>query len=134
LPNGSYTSNYVVEAQLQQLGTADFGIYFRNQPGNLNGVYTFFIHSNGTWSAYVYDNSTGAPSEIASGSLNGVFNNGSGLIDVIVSGSNFTFYVNNMLVGRANDNTYPSGTAGIAVDAGGSILASNFALYSISTQ
>ena len=56
-----------------------------------------------------------------------------GLIDVVVSGSNFTFYVNNKLVGRANDNTYPSGTVGIAVDAGGSILVSNFALYTVST-
>jgi serine/threonine protein kinase len=133
MPNGSFPSNYVVEAQLQQLGTADFGIYFRNQPGNQNGIYTFFLHSNGTWSAYVYDNTTGAPSEIAGGSLNGVFNNGSGLIDVVVSGPNFTFYVNNKLVGRANDTTYPSGTVGIAVDAGGSILVSNFALYTVST-
>jgi hypothetical protein len=65
--------------------------------------------------------------------LNGVFNNGSGLIDVVVSGPNFTFYVNNKLVGRANDTTYPSGTVGIAVDAGGSILVSNFALYTVST-
>ena len=134
MPSGSFPSNYVIEAQIQQLGTSDFGIYFRNQPGNQNGVYTFFIHANGTWSAYVYDNTTGAPSEIASGSLNGAFSNGSGLLDVVVSGSNFTFYVNNKLVGRANDNTYPSGTVGIAVDAGGSILASNFALYTISTQ
>ena len=134
MPGGSFPSNYVIEAQIQQLGTADFGIYFRNQPGNQSGVYTFFIHSDGTWSTYVYDNNTGAPSEIARGSLNGAFSSGSGLLDVVVSGSNFTFYVNNKLVGRANDNTYPSGTVGIAVDAGGSILASNFALYTVATQ
>ena len=129
MPNGSFPANYVIEAQLQQIGTAaDFGIYFRNQPGNQSGVYTFFIHPNGTWSAYVYDNATGAPTEIARGSLNGASSNG--IIDIVVSGSNFTFYVNGQQVGKANDNTYPSGTVGIAVDAGGSILASNFALYS----
>ena len=137
MPNGAFPSNYVIEAQLQQVGTADFGIYFRNQPGNQNGVYTFFIHASrpdGTWSAYVYDNTTGAPSEIARGSLNGALINGGGLIDVVVSGPTFTFYVNNKLIGRANDNTYPSGTVGIAVDAGGSILASDFALYAVATQ
>ena len=133
MPNGSFPSNYVIEANLQQMGTAtDFGIYFRNQPGNQNGVYTFFIHPNGTWSAYVYDNVTGAPSEIARGSLNGT--SGNGTLDVVVSGPNFTFYVNGQQVGKANDNTYPTGSVGIAVDAGGTILASNFALYAISTQ
>ena len=70
LPNSNaFPSNYVIEAQLQPLNgsQADYGIYFRNQPGNQQGVYTFFIHSNGTWSAYVYDNTTGAPTEIARG-------------------------------------------------------------------
>ncbi len=133
MPNGSFPSNYVIEAQLQQMGTtADFGIYFRNQPGNQNGVYTFFIHSNGTWSAYVYDNVTAVPTEIARGSSNGF--SGNGTIDVIVSGSNFSFYVNGHQVGSANDSTYSSGTVGIAVDAGGTILASNFALYMLASQ
>ena len=134
LPNGAFPSNYVIEAQLQPLNgsQADYGIYFRNQSGNQEGVYTFFIHSNGTWSTYVYDNTTGAPTEIARGRLSGAF--GTATVDLVAAGSTFTFYVNGQLVGKTNDGTYPSGTVGIAVDAGGTILASNFALYSLATQ
>ena len=132
--NGAFPSNYVIEAQLQPLNgsQADYGIYFRNQLGNQEGVYTFFIHSNGTWSTYVYDNTTGAPTEIARGRLSGAF--GTATVDVVAAGSTFTFYVNGQLVGKTNDGTYPSGTVGIALDAGGTILASNFALYSLATQ
>ena len=132
LPNSAaFPSNYVIEAQLQPLNgsQADYGIYFRNQLGNQQGVYTFFIHSNGTWSAYVYDNTTGAPTEIARGRLSGSL--GTTTVDVVAAGSNFTFYVNGQLVGKTNDGTYSSGTVGIAIDAGGTILVSNFALYSL---
>jgi serine/threonine protein kinase len=134
LPNSAFPSNYVIEVQLKPLNgsQADYGVYFRNQPGNQQGVYTFFIHSNGTWSANVYDNSTGAPTEIARGTLSGAL--GTATVDVVVAGSNFTFYVNGQLVGKTNDGTYSSGTVGIALDAGGTILASNFALYSSATQ
>ena len=134
MPNSSaFPSNYVIEARLQPLNgsQADYGIYFRNQPGNQEGVYTFFIHSNRTWSAYVYDNSTGAPTEIARGSLSGTF--GTATVDVVVAGANFSFYVNGQLVGKTNDGTYPSGTVGIALDASGTIFASNFALYSLAS-
>ncbi len=131
LPNSAFPSNYVIEAQLQSLNgsQADFGIYFRNQPGNQQGVYTFFIHSNGTWSTYVYDNSTGAPTEIARGRLSDA--SGTTTVDVVAVDSNFTFYVNGQLVGKTNDATYSSGTIGIALDAGGTIFASNFSLYSL---
>jgi len=89
------------------------------------------MHSNGTWSAYVYDNTTGAATEIARGPLSGA--TGNATVDVVVVGSNFTFYVNGQSVGKANDGTYPSGTVGIALDAGGTIFVSNFALYSSPT-
>lgn len=48
-----------------------------------------------------------------------------------VSGANFSFYVNGQLVGKTNDGTYSFGTVGIAVDAGGTIFASKFALYAL---
>ena len=123
----------MIEAKLQPLNgsQADYGIYFRNQPGNQEGVYTFFIHSNHTWSAYVYDNTTGAPTEIARGSLSGT--SGTATVDIVVVGANFSFYVNGQLVGKTNDGTYPSGTVGIALDANGTIFATNFALYSIAS-
>src|SRR5207244_3005209 len=74
---------------------ADFGVYFRNQAGNAQGVYTFFVHSNGTWSSYVYDNTTGAPTTIKQGPFGST--SGPLTLDVVVIGSNFSFYSNGTL-------------------------------------
>jgi serine/threonine protein kinase len=130
LPGQNYPANYVVQAQFQQdtTSSSDFGIYFRNQPGQQRGVYTFLIHADGSWSAYVYDNTTGAETEIAKGAILG---DSHALITmkVVVSDSQFSFYVNGRAVGSVSDQTYPSGTVGIAVDRGGSVVVSNFALY-----
>ena len=128
----TFPSDYVIEVYLVQESTsnADFGIYFRNQPGQQQmGVYTFLIHPDGSWSAYVYDNSNGAPTEIKRGHF-GV-SHASVKVDVAVIGDTFTLYENGHEVdnGNVTDNTYPNGTVGIAVDHGGTILASNFAIY-----
>ena len=129
---GSYPSNYVIEAQLQQVSSSrsDFGIYFRNQPGNAAGIYTFLLHPDGSWSSYVYNNQTGAPIQISSG---GTVANAYSLLtmDVVANGAVFTFYVNGNEVGSVHDTTYQTGTVGIAVEAGGSIFASNFYLYAV---
>ncbi len=130
-PNGTYPNDYVIEAQMQQANTSsDFGIYFRNQPGNQQGVYTFFIHPNGTWGAYVYDNASGVQTQIASGTTS-IDVHGSLRVTVVVMGANFTFYVNGQRVGTAYDRTYGSGTAGIAVDAGGTVVVKSFSLYAV---
>lgn len=134
LPGDSFTiSNYVIEVTLQQVSTshADFGVYFRNQPGNLQGVYTFLIHPDGTWSTYVYSNNTPVTrTELANGNFGSAY--ASVTLDVVVNGANFSFYANSKIIKSVNDGTYPTGTVGIAVDAGGTILASNFALYEVS--
>ena len=131
LPNGATVpSNYVIEAQLQQSSSshADFGIYFRNQPGNAAGVYTFLIHPDGAWICNVYDNTFGNPTQIATGGSI-VDAHSSMTIDVVVNGPDFTFFVNGNKVGNVHDTTYPKGTPGITVDTGGTIFVSNFALY-----
>src|SRR6266516_933014 len=131
IPNGTYPNNYVVEAQMQQANTSsDFGLYFRNQPGNQQGIYTFFIHPNGTWGAYVYDNTTGAQTQIASGTTS-IDPHAQLRLTVAAVGADFTFYVNGKTVGNAHDTTYSTGTVGIAVDAGGTITVSKVGLYSV---
>jgi serine/threonine-protein kinase len=129
MPGIPYPSSYVVEAQFQEASSsnADFGLYFRNQPGNAEGVYTFLIQSDGSWSSYVYDNVTGSPTKIGGGAASNPYS--SLKVDVVVKGPNFTFYVNDKPVGNAFSGQYKSGTAGIAVQAGGSILVSKFALF-----
>ncbi len=129
--NAQYPSNYIIEATLQQVATsqASFGIYFRNQPGNNCGVYTFLVRPDGSWGFYVYNNSACQPTVLKTGTFGNT--HVSIIIDVVVKGANFAFYANGHLVGNATDATYPAGTTGIAVDAGGTILVSNFALYTV---
>lgn len=129
--NQTYTSDYIVEAQIQQPATsADFGISFRNQPGSQQGIYTFFLHKDGTWHDYVYDNVQGKQTQIASG-ITSINFHGSLLMTVIAHGASFTFYINGTLVGNAYDETYASGTVGISVDTGGTVVVRKFSVYAI---
>lgn len=131
LPGQTYPANYVIQAQFLQdkVSSSDFGLYFRNQPGaEQQGVYTFLIHPDGTWSANVYDNATGAPTEISKG---GTFGDAHAPVTlaVVVNGHQFSFYANGRALGSVSNQTYSSGTSGIAVNEGGSIVVSSFALY-----
>lgn len=129
VPGQAFPANYVVQVKLQQdqASAADFGIYFRNQPGNQNGVYTFLVHPDGTWSAYVYDNTTGKATQIKKGTLGE--SHALMTLAVVVKGGHFTFYANNNSLGSVDEATYASGTAGIAVAQNAIITASNFELY-----
>jgi serine/threonine-protein kinase len=133
LPNGqSYPSDYVVQAHIQSLQQSAFGIYFRNQPGSLlMGTYTFLVSPDGTWRANVYDNKTGESKQLASGKQTVSRTDAWMTLAVVVKGPNFSFYINDTLVDRAQDSTYPSGTAGIAVDHDGEVIADQFSLYAV---
>lgn len=129
LPDQAYPANYVIQIQFQQEQSSqnDFGIYFRNQPGQQQGVYTFLIHPNGTWSANVYDNTTGNPTKLTGGNFGDAYSPIT--LAVIVNGQQFTFYANGTMLGKISDTHYSNGTAGIAVDQGVKVVAGNFALY-----
>lgn len=132
LPNGrSYPNDYVAQAHIQPLKPGAFGLYFRNQPGNVPlGTYAFLVSPDGTWQANVYDNTTGAPKQLAGGTQTLV--NGAGTwvtLAVAVKGTNFSFYINNTWIGAMQDATYSSGTAGIVVDHAGEIATNQFSLY-----
>jgi len=130
VPGQTFPANYVVQVKLQQdqASAANFGIYFRNQPGSQNnGAYTFLVHPDGTWSAYVYDNTTGKATQIKKGTLGD--SHALVTLAVVVNGSHFTFYANNISLGSVDDATYATGTAGIAVAQNATITASNFELY-----
>ena len=131
IPGQVYPANYIVQVQLQQAQNSshDFGLYFRNQPGSQQGVYTFLIHPDGTWSAYVYNNSTGAPTEIAKGPFGDV--SAPVTLTVVANGQQFSFYANGRPLGSVSNAIYPTGTAGIAVDQSANVTASNFTLYTI---
>jgi serine/threonine protein kinase len=131
--NQSYpSSNYVIEAQIQADSSSQsaFGLYFRNQVGYQEGIYTLLILPDGSWNCFVYDNTTGAPTLIGNGNI-GVSAHAQLTLDVAASGSLYTFYVNGEKVGQVQDATYLNGTAGIVVNAGGTIAISRFTLYSV---
>ena len=134
IPDQTYPADYIVQVQLQLTSNSsnDFGIYFRNQPGSQQGAYTFIVHANGTWSAYVYDNTTGAATELANGQFGDT--HAQVTLDIVVNGQQFSFYANGNQVGSASGTLYTSGTAGIAVDQGSSVVVSNFALYAIASS
>ena len=121
----------MIQVKLQQdpASNADFGVYFRNQPGNQPGTYAFLIHPDGTWGAYVYDNNTGKATRFKRGTL-GVDSHAVITVAIVVGGSNFAFYANgNNLAAGAYNPKYTSGTTGIALDQGAAVTASNFELY-----
>ena len=129
IPGQTYPSNYVIQAQLQQdnASNANFGIYFRNQPGSQLGTYTFLIQPDGTWIASVYDNATGQPTRLRRGNLGD--SHALVTLTIVVNENNFTFYANGKKLAGAYNAQYPSGTVGIAVAPGGTVTASNFEIY-----
>ena len=129
IPGRAYPANYVVQAQLQpnQNSTGAFGLYIRNQPANQLGTYAFLLRPDGSWTVNVYDNA-GVLTRLAQGSLGSPVQN-SVQMAVVAKSSQLGFYINGQSVNTTNDQTYSTGTAGIALGTGTNITASNFALY-----
>ena len=131
IPGATYPDNYVVEALVQQPVTAaDFGLYFRNQPGDQQGIYTFSLHPDGTWGVYVYDNKTAAQTLLKAGKTS-IDPHAQLYLTVVAIGPDFTLYINRQKVGQVHDKTYRTGTGGIAVDAGGTLIVNGISLYSV---
>ncbi len=124
----NYPTNYAIKARLQLDSghSASFGLYLRSNPA---GGYIFLINPGGSWSFYSYSNSTGTLNTIQTGSV--TFNNPYAPVTITVAshGSQFSFYVDNTLIGNATDATYASGGVGIAIDGGGTVIASTFSIY-----
>ncbi len=129
IPGQAYPADYVIQIQMQQdnASSADFGLYFRNQLANQQlGTYSFLIHSDGTWGAYVNDDA-GKPTRIKRGTLGD--SHALVTLAIAVSGNTFTFYANGIKLNSVTNMKYASGTAGIAVGQGATITTSNFELY-----
>jgi hypothetical protein len=118
---------------MQSIQSSAFGIYFRNQPGSTLGTYAFLVYPDGTWQANVYDNQTGVPKQLKSGKQTSGGTNTGITLAIVVKGQNFSFYINNNLIGTTQDNTYSGGTVGIAVDHDGEISSDQFGLYAVAS-
>jgi serine/threonine-protein kinase len=132
----NFPSNYVIQVQMQQSTTnGDFGIYFRNQSGDQNqGVYTFLVHSDNTWSVAVYDNHSGTSTLLRTGQFNGIDLHSPLKMGVVANGSQFNVYINGQYLASVTDGTYSSGTVGLVVSPGTSVQANNFVLSNLASS
>lgn len=134
LPNNQpLPSDYVIQVQVN-VGAAQqgqFGVFYRVQTGGQTGAYAFLIdQATKRWGGYKYD-ATGAGSLLTSGTfplqakLTGTLT-----LDVVVQGSNFSFYVNGVQEGLDySGGQNSSGTVGLAADAGADVTFKNLAVY-----
>ncbi len=131
LPNRqSIPNNYVLQVQMAATtgSQGNFGIFFRNQPGQQQGTYSFMVNPSGSWQANMYDNSSGSVQTLVQRPLQNT-SSGDMTIDIVVQGDNYTFYVNGVEQGYAVSDQYPSGNIGLAVDTGANASFKNLALY-----
>ena len=80
---------------------------------------------------HVHDLAITGTSRSCRGGSAGIYAYAKLTLDVIVHGSKYTFYVNGQRVGEARDGAYLRGTAGLVIDAGGTIDVSSFTLYNL---
>jgi serine/threonine protein kinase len=134
LPNDySVPTNYVLQVQVSEGpgSHGKFGVFFRNQPGLIHqGTFSFLLDQSGHWYAYVYDDKTGVSHLLHEGQST-VPLDGLTTIDIIVSGSTFTFYLNGVMQGYAASIQYPIGTIGLAADVGADVFYKNLAIYAL---
>jgi hypothetical protein len=121
----------VVDAKLIS-GPLDFGygVVFRSDTNH--SEYGFLISSDGHWTAYklvnnqlthIIDWTATAQVQQNKGAHN--------LITVYFKGAHMNFFVNGMLVGQADDDTFSSsGTIGLTASAGQNIVFANFSVTS----
>ena len=134
LPNGdSIPTNYVLQVQVSEGpgSHGKFGVFFRNQPGLIHqGTFSFLLDPSGHWYAYVYDDKTGTSHLLYEGQST-VPLDGLTTIDIVVSRSTFTFYLNGIKQGNASSIQYPIGTTGLASDVGADVFYQNLAIYAL---
>lgn len=127
-------SDYVLQVQVRQGADSHgkFGVFFRNQPGDNEGAFSFLLDpSKNNWSVYTYDNQTGASHQIATGPIVATSLNSLITIDVVVNYRTFTFYLDGHYQGYAQSSSYPDGTLGLASDVGANAFFKNLALYAL---
>ena len=134
LPNGyGIPNDYVLQVQVNESPSSHggFGIFFRNQPGDIHqGTFSFLLFPQGRWEANVYDDTTGARTLLHAAEAN-IQLDGLVTINIVIHANTFTFYLNGYKQGSVSSNFYPSGTLGLAVNSGGDAFFRNLAIYAL---
>lgn len=135
LPATPYPTNYIAQVTANILGgasTAKFGFKFRQQSvgdtGQGRGGYSFLVDPNGQWQFNEYD-ADGTRHILVQRQLPSALS-GVHTLDVVVSGSDYSFYLDGNLINQSQDMTYSSGYLCLAIEPGATIAYSDFSLYS----
>ncbi len=111
--------------------TAFYGLKFRQQSlqdtSQGRGGYAFLFAQNGQWEYNQYD-SDGTRHILSNGSLPFAID-ASTTLDLVVNGSNFSFYVNGQLISQQSDSTYGTGYLCMVAEPGAKVLFQNLAMY-----
>ncbi len=121
-----------VTAQMVTTGqNTGYGIVLRR--ASQGNFYSFEVTPDGQWAFLKWVNSNGSfVSNLQSSAAINTGNGATNQLRVVAVGSQFTFYVNGVLVGSATDSTYSQGRVGVVDDDSNStseIIFTNFAVY-----
>ncbi len=109
-------SNGAISVQTAQVNgdtSQDYGLVFRR--ASKGNFYVFGVMSSGKWDFFKAANDTA--SDIVHPTTNSAIKTGmnaKNTLKVVMSGSHFTFFVNGVQVGTADDSSYTSGKSGVA--------------------
>ncbi|MGZ3673026.1 MAG: hypothetical protein ACXVCO_01835 [Ktedonobacterales bacterium] len=122
--NGSIS---VQVAQVKGDTTQDYGLVFRR--ASKGNYYVFAILSTGKWDFYKgVNNSASNVVEPTANSAIKTGLNAKNTLKVTMSGSHFTFFVNGVQVGTADDTSFTSGLSGVA---GGDNIETVYTAYKV---
>lgn len=134
IPGQTYPRDFVLQVKAAFRGsdsTAFFGFKFRQEtPQDVaqgRGGYAFLITQNGHWEYNQYS-SNGARNILSADEL--PFSvNASNTLDLVVNGSQFSFYVNGRLVSQQDDSAYGQGYLCLVAEPGAQVLFQDLEIY-----
>jgi hypothetical protein len=128
----SSLANAYVVVQARQLrgeNNFGFGIAFRGS-ASTGELYYFAISSNGEW-AFQESFTSGPSTNITPWTSTSAINQGLGASNTLAvryKGTSFTFYINNVQVGTAQDNALSTGLVGVWASGGQEVVFNNFSV------
>lgn len=136
IPGTTYPTNFIVEVSAQNVSNiadAKMGLKFRQQSiqdtGNGRGGYSFLVDHNGQWQFNLYD-ADGTRHILAQEQLPSQVS-GVNTLDLVVSGSTYSFYLNDKHITTQTDSTYASGFLCLAIEPGASVYFRDLAIYAL---
>jgi hypothetical protein len=135
--NGSFPSNYVAEVTVKPISsfaTAKMGFKFRQQSagddGQYRGGYSLLVDPSGHVQYNWYEQDGTRHKKEISG-LHPTPNGQSYILDLVVKGTTYSFYLEGMLLDTETDARYSNGFFCLAIEPGATVEFSHLALYQV---